>query len=187
MIVGILVSILLVSSLLVDAYAQENGEEVMEPEMEEDLHPEEHVIMEQLAYDGKIKVQLEWPEVYPKEVYSILVRILDAQTNEPFDKVSFSVVVYQNDEVIESYPNFTATNGTDVFEVEYLEEGPSQILVRLWNVEDGEDILNVKGEKVFFSVVVVPEFPFALVVMVLSMIMILVLTKTHPITRIRSL
>jgi len=132
---------------------------------------EEPLIMEQLTPNGEIMVQLLWPTVLPDELYKIEVRFLDPQTNELIvedEWVNYSVLVMQQDHIIEKYPLQGAKGSIDTFEVVFPEEGTgsAEVTIIVTQITEKSTLIPVEeGQKVSFSVQVVPEFSTMAVVM----------------------
>lgn len=132
-------------------------------------YAQEPVGMEQVTPNGKVKVQLFWPEVLPDELYEVELRFLDPQTNEPITKFWFvyNVAVIQNNETIEVYTNERSDDGKGLFGVVFPVEGtgPAQVIVVITAMGSGPTWANVK-ERVVFDVQVVPEFPVLLTIII---------------------
>src|SRR3989338_1470315 len=65
----------------------------------------EPIILEQLSPSG-ILIKLEWPEVYPDEIYKFKVSFHDPITDELIHtntRFDYTVLVKQNDYIIEEY------------------------------------------------------------------------------------
>jgi len=156
--VPVLLAAFVLSSMLANAFA------------------EEPIVMEQVTPNGQIKVQIEWPEVLPDDIYEFPVRFLDANTNKPIKNVIFAVLITQEDDVIEKYSGLSAPNGEALVEVMFGHTGSATVQVVVLTIIKGSTYAPMK-EQVSFSVNVVPEFPLVVIVMVTSMTIILVLTK----------
>jgi len=160
------IAFLLVSSLLLFSLALNH------------VYAQEPVAMEQVTPNGKVKVQLFWPEVLPDALYDIELRFLDTQTNEPITKfwIVYSVVVMQNNETIEVYGNQRADDGKASFEVVFPEEGTgaAQVIVVITAMGSGPTWANMK-ERVVFDVQVVPEFPAVLTIIIALPLLVVVL------------
>jgi hypothetical protein len=141
----------------------------------------EPMVMEQVTPNGKIKVQIEWPEVLPDEIYDIRIQFLDSSTDQLLDGVYvvYDVLVLQDGNAIESYHNLQVQNGFQYFEVLFPEDraGLAQVIVIIKGMNDGSGLVEME-EEVTFNVEVVPEFSMmALAAMTLSITAILALNR----------
>ncbi|MBI5133492.1 MAG: hypothetical protein HZA83_02155 [Thaumarchaeota archaeon] len=127
--------IILISSVFVNAYAQEE------------------FTMKQTTPNGKVQVELFWPEIKYDEIRQFSVTFRDPSTAEPLNNVAFDLRITQGQDLIEDYHDEVA-NGVMVLEVLFNNSGPATVDVNVKGV-DAKAI----NEKVTFSVTVVPEFP----------------------------
>ena len=144
-------------------------------------YAQEPVIMEQVPPNGKVKVQLSWPEVLPDQLYNVDIRFLDPDTNQPLDNVSigYDVAVSQNDDTIELYTDQNTSTGAARFEVVFPEggTGPAQVVIAVTSMTNGSNSVQMH-EVVSFDVQVVPEFStLAVMVMAFSIVAVLVLSR----------
>jgi len=147
----------------------------------------EPILLEQLSPSEKILVKLEWPEVYPDEIYKFKVSFYDPNTGGLLDdiKLNYNILVSQHDHTVEVYEHNLATDGTGEFEVMFPKEseGPAEIVVELRAASDtGHTILY--EEKVTFSVNVVPEFGVIAAILAVAFIPILLFSKNKLMTKI---
>ena len=141
----------------------------------------EPIILEQVSPSG-ILIKLEWPEVYPHEVYNFKVSFYDSNTGELLDdiRLNYNIKVLQHDHPVEIYEHNSATDGTGNFDVMFPEEseGPAQIIVELKESSD-HGIPTTYNEEITFSVNVVPEFGvITAMILAASVIPILLLSKS---------
>ena len=141
----------------------------------------EPIILEQVSPSG-ILIKLEWPEVYPDEIYNFKVSFYDSNTGELLDdiRLNYNIKVLQHDHPVEIYEHNLATDGTGNFDVMFPEEseGPAQIIVELKESSD-HGIPTTYNEEITFSVNVVPEFGvIAAVILAASLVPILLLSKS---------
>lgn len=144
-------------------------------------YAQEPVIMEQVTPNGKIKVQLSWPEVLPDQLFNIGLTFVDPKTNKPLDNVSigYDVIVLQRNATIEKYDNQKTSTGFATFEVVFPVDGagPAQVIIAVTSTTNGSDSVKM-DEMVSFNVQVVPEFPaMVAIVMGISIMMIVVMAK----------
>jgi len=144
-------------------------------------YAQEPVIMEQVPPNGKVKVQLSWPEVLPDQLYNVDIRFLDPVTNQPLDTVSigYDVVVSQNDDTVELYTDQSTRTGAARFEVVFPEDstGPAQIKIAIISVTNVSASVQMH-EVVSFDVQVLPEFStLAVMIMAFSITTVLVLSR----------
>lgn len=166
-IIPLLVMILFSAPLT--AYAQEQGP----------------MILEQLTPSERVLVKLEWPEVYPDEVYKFKVSFHDPQTGEWLDNISklnYNVYVTQHDHPVETYKHNLTRDGTGEFEVFFPQdaEGPAEVTVELRLATDHDARVVRFNESVTFSVNVVPEFgTIAAMILAASIIPILLVSRNR--------
>lgn len=88
-------------------------------------YAEEPIVMEQVTPNGKVKVQLTWPEVLPDELYNIEVRFLDPKTGQLLDNahITYDVSVLQDHGPVEMYYDQSTNSGEATFEVVFPEDG----------------------------------------------------------------
>ena len=57
------------------------------------------IILEQLSPSGQVLVKLEWPEVYPDEIYTFKVSFHDPETGNLLDEIrlNYNILVSQHD------------------------------------------------------------------------------------------
>lgn len=144
--------------------------------------------MEQLIPNGEINVQLFWPEVLPEDLYNIEVRFLDPQTNELIieDKwVVYSVIVIQQNNIIEKFDDLLVKDGIDTFEVVFPEEGTGSAEVRITVTEIIEKSIPIilEGQEVFFTVQVIPEFStMAVIVLSTAFVLLVIFSRFRTIS-----
>ena len=166
----ILLSVIVISSFS-NVYAQEQT-------------TQEPMILEQLSPSGKVLVNLEWPEVYPGELYTFKVSFHDPKTGKLLDdgiRLNYNIEVLQYGHPIESYEHNLTTDGTGEFEVFFHEEseGLAQVIVELRASSHTSGDVIVYNEKVEFSVNVVPEFGvIAMIIFSIAFVPILLLSKS---------
>lgn len=88
-------------------------------------YAEEPMVMEQVTPNGKIKVQITWPEVLPDQLYNIGIKFLDVKTGQLVDKVTitYDVIVLQQGATIEVYGDQNTSTGEGTFEVVFPSDG----------------------------------------------------------------
>ena len=143
---------------------------------------QESLVMEQLTEKGSVKVQLEWPKVYPEEIYNVNVKFLDPDTDELLDNVTieYNVSVTKADVPIELYANQLTDTGMGSMEVMFPENdtGISQVTIEVYTINNGSEVI-VLDEIASFSVEVVPEFGVIVVtVLTISITCIIIFGKT---------
>lgn len=143
---------------------------------------QESIVMEQIIENGQVKVQIEWPEVEPDEIYDIPIKFLDPQTDELMDNVSieYSVSVTQENEQIELFFNETTNTGLGTFGVLFPEKrnGQAQVYIEVYSITDDLGTI-ILDEYVTFSVIVVPEFEaVAVAVLAASIAGVIILGRT---------
>jgi len=140
----------------------------------------EDLVMEQITPNGKIKVQISWPEVLPDQLYNVGISFIDPDTDQLLDNVSitYDVVVLQYDAIIELYHNQNTNNGVATFEVVFPEDGtgPAQVIVAVTSIRNGSDSVQM-DEEVSFDVQVVPEFATIAIVMAFSIATVIALSR----------
>lgn len=142
--------VILISSVFINAYAQEE------------------FTMKQTTPNGKVQVELFWPEIKYDEIRQFSVIFRDPSTAEPLNNVAFDLRIMQGQGIIEDYHDEVA-NGVMVLEVLFDNPGPATVDVNVKSV--GAKAIN---EKVAFSVTVVPEFPL-MIAAIMSVSMALVI------------
>lgn len=153
--------IILISSVFVNAYAQEE------------------FTMKQTTPNGEVQVELFWPEIKYDELRQFSVTFRDPSNSEPLNNVAFDLRITQGQDMIENYHDEVA-NGVMVLEVLFNNPGPATVDVNVKSV-DAKTI----NDKVTFSVTVVPEFPLMMaVVMAVSMALVIV-QRSNGIIKIR--
>ena len=162
-ILAILLSVIVISSLST-AFAQEP------------------IILEQLSPSGQVLVKLEWPEVYPDEIYTFKVSFHDPETGNLLDEIrlNYNIYVMQHDHEVEHYMHNLTTDGTGEFEVLFPEEGQglAEVVVELKASSDKGRAI-VYNEEVVFSVNVVPEFGvIAAIILSIAFVPVLLLSKS---------
>ena len=140
------------------------------------------IILEQLSPSGQVLVKLEWPEVYPDEIYTFKVSFHDPETGNLLDEIrlNYNIYVMQHDHEVEHYMHNLATDGTGEFEVLFPEEsqGLAKVVVELKASSD-KGFATVYNEEVTFSVNVVPEFGvIAMIILSIAFVPILLLSKS---------
>ena len=124
-------------------------------------YAEEPMVMEQVTPNGKIKVQLTWPEVLPGQLYNIGIKFLDANTDQLLDKVAitYDVIVLQQGATIEIYKKQNTSTGEATFEVVFPQDGAgsAEVIVAVTSMTDNSGTVDM-DETVSFNVQVVPEF-----------------------------
>lgn len=141
--------IILISSVFVNAYAQEE------------------FTMKQTTPSGAVQVELFWPEIKYDEIRQFSVTFRDPSSGEPLNNVAFDLRITQGQDLIEDYDE--VANGVMVLEVLFNNLGPATVDVNVKSV-DAKAI----NEKVAFSVTVVPEFPLMIAaVMAVSMALVI--------------
>ena len=178
-ILGVLLSVIMISSLS-SVYAQESTQE----------STQEPIILEELLPSGQVLVKLQWPEIYPEELSTFKVSFHDPETGELLDgkladetfRLAYNVIVTQFDHPVEHYHQNLTTDGTGEFEILFPadHEGMAKVTVELraLNRSSGETIWY--DEKVNFSVNVVPEFGvIAMMIMMAAFVPILLISKTR--------
>lgn len=143
---------------------------------------QESIVMEQIIENGQVKVQIEWPEVEPDEIYDIPIKFLDPQTDELIDDVTiqYSVSVIQESEQVEFILNETTKTGLASFGVLFPEkrDGQAQVYIEVYSITDDLGTI-ILDEYVTFSVKVVPEFEaVAVAVLAASIAGIIILGRT---------
>ena len=165
-ILAILLSVIIISSLS-SVFAQES----------------QPIVLEQLSPSGQVLVKLEWPEVYPHELYTIKVSFHDPNTGELLDnlRLNYNLAITQHDSPVEVYKHNLSTDGTGEFEVFFPEEseGLAEVIVELRIANDKSGNMYTYNEKVIFSVNVVPEFGLiVMIVLSAAFVPILLISKT---------
>ena len=141
--------VILISSVFVNAYAQEE------------------FTMKQTTKNGKVQVELFWPEIKYDEIRQFSVTFRDP-SSEPLNNVAFDLKIIQGQDMIEDYHDEVA-NGVMVLGVLFDNPGPATVDVNIKSVDTA-----TINEKVTFSVTVVPEFPLMIAaVMALSMALVI--------------
>ena len=147
----------------------------------------EPILLEQLSPSEKILVKLEWPEVYPDEIYKFKVSFYDPNTGELLDdiRLNYNIIVSQRDHEVEVYEHNLATDGTGEFDVMFPQEseGPAEIIVDLRAASDNGHTIKYE-EEVKFAVNVVPEFGVIVAILAAAFIPILLLSKSKLMTKI---
>ena len=147
----------------------------------------EPILLEQLSSSGKVLVKLEWPEVYPDEIYKFKVSFYDPNTGELLDdiRLNYNIIVSQRDHEVEVYEHNLATDGTGEFDVMFPQEseGPAEIIVDLRAASDNGHTIKYE-EEVKFAVNVVPEFGVIVAILAAAFIPILLLSKSKLMTKI---
>ncbi len=166
-ILAILLSVIMISSLS-SVFAQES----------------EPIILEQLSPSGQVLVKLQWPEVYPHELYTLKVSFHDPNTGELLDnlRLNYNLAITQHDYPVEVYEHNLSTDGTGEFEVFFPEdsEGLAEVIVELRLANDKAGNTYTYNEKVIFSVNVIPEFGLIMmVVLSIAFVPILLISKTR--------
>lgn len=167
-ILAVLLSVIMISSLY-DASAQES----------------EPIILEQLSPSGQMLVKLEWPEVYPDEIYTFKVSFYDPATGKLLDndtRLNYNVYITQFDHEVETYMHNLAINGAGEFDVLFApeHEGLAEVIVELRVASHTSGDFTEYNEKVNFSVNVVPEFGvIAMIVLIAAFVPILLISKTR--------
>jgi predicted secreted protein with PEFG-CTERM motif len=150
------------SSMLANAYAQEP------------------MVMEQVTPNGKVKVELTWPEVLPDQLYDIELLFLDPESNKPITGfIKYNLAVTQNEDFIEHYTDQITEDGGALFEVVFPEggTGPAQVIVSI-TAMNSEAIANLNDMAVVFNVQVVPEFAtMTVMIMAISIAAVLALSR----------
>jgi len=144
----------------------------------------EPIILEQLSPSGQVLVKLEWPEVYPHELYTLKVSFHDPNTGELLDnlRLNYNLAITQHDHPVELYEHNLSTDGTGYFEVFFPEdsEGLAEVIIELRLANDKAGNIYTYNEKVIFSVNVVPEFGLIMmVVLSIAFVPILLISKTR--------
>ena len=148
---------------------------------------QEPIILEQLSPSGKVLVKLEWPEVYPNEIYNFKVSFYDPNTGELLDdiRLNYNIIVIQDDHEVEIYEQNLATDGTGEFEVMFPQEseGPAEIIVELRAASDKGHTIKYE-EEVKFSVNVVPEFGVIAAILAVAFVPIILFSKSKLMPKI---
>jgi len=144
-------------------------------------YAQEPIIMEQVTPNGKMKVQLIWPEVYPDDLYNIELRFLNPENNELVTDrwILYNVGVFQSDDHIEIYTDKYTEDGKGSFEVVFPLEGtgPAEVIVVITAFGIGPTWANW-NERVVFDVQVVPEFStLTIIVLAFSIAAVLALSR----------
>ena len=165
-ILGILLSLVMISSFST-VFAQES----------------EPIILEQLSPSGQVLVKIDWPEVYPLDLYEFNVSFHDPKTGELLDnlRLNYNLAITQHDHPVEIYDHNLATDGTGHFEVMFPEEseGLAEVIVELRVANDKAGNMYTYNEEVKFSVNVVPEFGLiVMIVLSAAFVPILLISKT---------
>lgn len=142
--------VILISSVFVNAYAQEE------------------FTMKQTTPSGAVQVELFWPAIKYDEIRQFSVTFRDPSSGAPLNNVAFDLRITQGQDLIEDYHDEVA-NGVMVLEVLFNNPGSATVDVNVKSV-DAKAI----NEKVAFSVTVVPEFPLTIAaVTVVSMALVI--------------
>ena len=146
------------------------------------VYAQEPIVLEQISPSGKVLINLEWPEVYPGEIYTFKISFHDPETGNLLDEIrmNYNLYVTQHDHEVEHYKGIITTNGTEEFEVLFPEdsEGLAKVVIELIASTDHE-ITTVYKEVVTFSVNVVPEFGvIAMIILSIAFVPILLLSKS---------
>ena len=141
----------------------------------------EPILLEQLSSSGKVLVKLEWPEVYPDEVYNFKVSFHDPITDELIHtntRFDYTVLVKQNDHIIEEYYDKTI-KGENEYLVLFPEnsQGPAEVTLILHFIRTDYEVLQL-DEEIIFPVNVVPEFGVIAAILAAAFIPILLLSKS---------
>ena len=141
----------------------------------------EPILLEQLSSSGKVLVKLEWPEVYPDEVYNFKVSFHDPITDELIHtntRFDYTVLVKQNDHIIEEYYDETIKGGHE-YSVLFPEnsQGPAEVTLILHFIRTDHEVLQLH-EEIIFPVNVVPEFGVIAAILAAAFIPILLLSKS---------
>ena len=154
----------------------------------------EPIILEQLVSTEPstlgfvdVNVKLEWPEVYPHELSTFKISFHDPITGELIHtntRFDYTVMVKQNDHIIEEYYEETIKGGHD-YSVMFPEDsqGPAEVTILLHFIRTDYDVLRL-DEEITFSVNVVPEFGvIAGIILATAFIPILLASKSKLATK----
>lgn len=144
-------------------------------------YAEEPMVMEQVTPNGKVKVQLSWPEVLPDQLYNIDVRFLDTKTGQLLDnaRITYDVSVLQDHGPVEMYHDQSTNSGEATFEVVFPEDGagPARVIVAVTSLTNDSGTVQMR-EEVSFNVHVVPEFGiFSAMIMVFAIGLLLISSR----------
>ena len=148
----------------------------------------EPIILEQVSPSG-ILIKLEWPEVYPDEIYKFKVSFHDPITDELIHtntRFDYTVLVKQNDYIIEEYYDKTI-KGEGEYEVLFPEnsQGPAEVTLILHFIRTDDEVLQL-DEEITFPVNVVPEFGvITAMILAASLVPILLLSKSKLMPKIQ--
>ena len=127
-------------------------------------------------------MKLELPEIYPDELYTIDLSFHDGITGELLKntRINHNITVLQNDHTLEQYSNEMTKDGTNSFDVMIPFEHTEmiQIIIELRAAVDEHGNATWYEEEIVFAVNVVPEFEIIAMILLLSLIPVILLSKS---------
>ena len=127
-------------------------------------------------------MKLELPEIYPDELYTIDLSFHDGITGELLKntRINHNITVLQNDNTIEQYSQEMTKDGTNSFNVMIPSEHTEmiQIIIELRAGVDENGNATWYEEEIVFVVNVVPEFEIIAMILLLSLIPVILLSKS---------